>query len=80
MLFSCYALGADGIISDTSVEENLVRAEAVKNSEKAVFLCDSSKFSMTAPFNLMNVNDTDYVITDAQVIPENLDRKKCLQT
>ena len=77
--FSCYALGADGIISDTSVEENLVRAEAVKNSEKTIFLCDSSKFSMTAPFNLMNVNDVDYVITDAEVIPKIVDRKKCLQ-
>lgn len=77
--FSCYALGNDGAISDTSVEENLVRAEAIKNSKTTVFLCDASKFKMTAPYNLMNVNDTDYVITDADVVLKKVDKKKFLR-
>jgi len=62
--FSCHAFGNDGNISDTSLEENLVRMTAIKNSKKSVFLCDSSKIGLTAPYNLCPKEDIDYIITE----------------
>ena len=61
--FSCYAYGIDGKISDTSLKENLVRMTAINNSKKSVFLCDSSKIGLSAPYNLADANDIDYILT-----------------
>jgi len=61
--FSCYAYGKDGKISDTSLEENVVRMTAINNSKKSVFLCDSSKIGLSAPYNLADANDIDYILT-----------------
>lgn len=62
--FSVYALNDNGQICDTSIEENLVRKAAIERSEKSVFLCDKSKIGLTAPYNLINKDEVDYIITD----------------
>lgn len=62
--FSCHALSNDGKISDTSLEENIIRITAIKNSKKSVFLCDSSKIGLSAPYNLADTKDIDYIITE----------------
>lgn len=62
--FSCHALGNDGKIMDTSLEENIIRMTAIKKSKKSVFLCDSSKIGLSAPYNLIDADDIDYIITE----------------
>lgn len=62
--FSCHAFNNDGKISDTSLEENIVRMTAIKNSKKSVFLCDSSKIGLSAPYNLADKEDIDFIITE----------------
>ncbi len=62
--FSCHALDENGKISDTSLEENLVRMTAIKNAKKSVFLCDSSKIGLSAPYNLLNAEDIDIILNE----------------
>jgi len=62
--FSCHALDENGKISDTSLEENIVRMTAIKNSKKSVFLCDSSKIGLSAPYNLADAEDIDLIVTE----------------
>jgi len=62
--FSCHALTEDGKIADTSLEENLVRITAIRNSKKSVFLCDSSKKGLSAPYNLSDADEIDLIITE----------------
>ena len=62
--FSCHAFSNDGRISDTSLAENLVRMTAIKNSKKSVFLCDSSKIGLSAPYNLADAEDIDLIVTE----------------
>lgn len=77
--FSCCAISAEGKIVDTSLEENMIRSAAAQNSKKVVFLCDSSKHGLTAPYNLMDINEVSYIITDAQNVPELADSRKLIR-
>ena len=62
--FSVCALDNDGHICDTSLEENLIRKSAMERSKKQVFLCDKSKFGLSAPYILAHKDDVDLIITD----------------
>lgn len=54
----------DGIISDFSREEILVREAMMKNANKTCFLCDSSKFDTRATYKQCNLNEVDYFISE----------------
>lgn len=64
MFFSTKALSDDGIVTDCSREEILVREAMLNNSAKKVLLCDSSKFSARAPFKQCELRDVDYLISE----------------
>lgn len=65
--FSCQALNKNGNIYDCYLQENYVRKEMMKNSDKTVFLCDSNKIDKISSYYLCNVNDVDVLITDKNV-------------
>ena len=48
MFFSSQSLSIDGLITDSTEEENYVRKMMLKASKTKVFLCDSEKFSKTS--------------------------------
>lgn len=77
--FSSYGVLPDGNITDTTTTEISVRKKAFRNAAEKVFLFDGSKMGLSAPFNLINVRDVDYVVTDAS-LPEGFPepRKKTL--
>ena len=62
--FSCCGINDAGMIVDASLSETMLRKEAVRCSSTTVFLCDHSKFHLRAPYNVMPINDADFVITD----------------
>ncbi|MBR6633871.1 MAG: DeoR/GlpR transcriptional regulator [Clostridia bacterium] len=62
--FSSHGVNGDGFIVDTSLGETQLRNTAISKSEKSVFLCDKSKFNANAPYNLIPLNDVDWVVTD----------------
>lgn len=65
VFFSAKALSTDGIISDCSREEIVLRHIMFKNAAKKVFLCDSSKFHSRAPFKQCTLDEVDVLICEA---------------
>lgn len=64
MFFSTKSITSDGIISDCSREEIVVREAMMKNSAKKVFLCDSTKFGIHSPYKQCELGDVDYFISE----------------
>lgn len=62
--FSSHGVDKNGIIVDTSLPETQLRGALISQSVKSVFLCDKTKFDVTAPYNLMPVRDVDFVVTN----------------
>ena len=65
--FSCQALSGDAKIYDCYLQENYIRKQMMKNSDKSVFLCDSNKINKTSSFYLCDLNEVDVLITNKDV-------------
>ncbi len=61
--FSCLGVNEKGMIVDASLGETLLRKAAVRHSKKSVFLCDSTKFNLSASYNLMPIDELDVIVT-----------------
>ena len=64
VFFSSQSLSKDGIISDSTEEENYVRSLMLSRAETKVFLCDSSKFSKTSTYKLCTLEVVDEIVFD----------------
>ncbi len=62
--FACRGLSDDGVISDFAREEVVVRNAIIKNARTKVFLCDSRKFGIRAPYKQCSLSEVDYLITE----------------
>ncbi len=62
--FSCHGVSANNNIVDTSLLETSLRKTMLLQADKSVFLCDSSKFDLNAPYNLAKLSEIDVIITD----------------
>lgn len=64
MFFSTKSLSGEGVISDCTREEVLVRNSMLRSSAKKVFLCDSEKFDTCSPYKQCTLCDVDYLISE----------------
>ncbi|MBO5888704.1 MAG: DeoR/GlpR transcriptional regulator [Clostridia bacterium] len=64
VFISCHGVDDNYNIVDTSLPETSLRRTLLKQTEKSVFLCDSSKFGVKAPYNLANLSELDLIITN----------------
>ena len=64
MFFSSQSLSVDGVISDSTEEENYVRSIMLERADKTVFLCDSTKFNTKSLYNLSLLDNIDYAVFD----------------
>ena len=62
MFFSVKAISDDAVVTDCSTEEIAVRHAMLKNADKKVLLCDSTKYGHRAPFKQCDLCDVDYLI------------------
>ena len=62
--FSVKGVLWDGTITDCSREEVIVRNVMLKNAKQRVFICDSTKFGVRAPFKQCELGDIDYLISE----------------
>ncbi|MBO7149442.1 MAG: DeoR/GlpR transcriptional regulator [Clostridia bacterium] len=62
--FSCHGVDENNNIVDTSLAETSLRRILLSQTDKSIFLCDSSKFGAKAPYNLTNLNEIDVIVTD----------------
>jgi DeoR/GlpR family transcriptional regulator of sugar metabolism len=64
MFFSSQSLSRDGLISDSTEEENFARRIMLDRAQKTVFLCDSSKFDTTSLYSLASLDNIDFAVFD----------------
>ena len=64
MFFSSQSLSIDGMISDSTEEENYVRSVMLERANKTVFLCDSTKFNTKSLYTLSSLDCIDYAVFD----------------
>lgn len=64
MFFSARAIDKNGVITDINEPETSIRKIALENTDKAVFLCDSTKFEQSSVFTVCKADDTAYIVTD----------------
>ena len=61
--FSCRGLSEDGVVSDNSILENVMRKIMITNSKESYLLCDKSKFGKKYLNTLCNKDELSGVIT-----------------
>ena len=64
MFFSSQSLSTNGVITDSTEEENYVRSVMLERAEKTVFLCDSTKFNAKSLYTLTSLDCIDYAVFD----------------
>ena len=70
MFFSARAIDEEGTIYDLNEPETKLRKIAMKNTDKAVFLCDSSKFKKHSTFAVCHANELFCIVTDMPQAPD----------
>ncbi|WP_037254562.1 DeoR/GlpR family DNA-binding transcription regulator [Roseobacter sp. SK209-2-6] len=58
------ALDADGAVLDHDSREVSVARAILRNARTKILLCDSSKFSCSAPVRICDISDLDILVTD----------------
>ncbi len=64
LFFSSQSLDSDGIISDSTEEENYMRSLMIDSAKKTVFLCDSNKFCARSIYTLTSIDKIDVSVFD----------------
>lgn len=64
LFFSARAISYDGIITDCSREEIIVKNSMLKHADKKIFLCDSTKFGAHSAYKQCELSDVDYLISE----------------
>ena len=65
VFFSTKSLSDDGVISDCSREEVLVRDAMLSNGARKVYLCDSEKFGTRSAYKQCELADVDFLVSES---------------
>ena len=68
MFFSARAIDDNGVITDLNEPETAVRQAMLKNTNKAVFLCDDTKFGKKSAFKVCNAEELHGIVTN--ILPD----------
>ena len=63
-VFSSRSITEDGLIYDIHYDETVIRNIMIKNAEKKVFLCDSSKLNTVSTYYQGSLSDINYLVCD----------------
>ncbi len=74
MFFSCRGVSQDGRMTDTSMEESLLRQTMFAHAKRKVLLCASSKIGKEYFFTLGTIDDMDDVLCEKE-LPESWQRR-----
>lgn len=74
LFFSVASLSLDGMLSDWSEDEAMLRIEMAKNAKRKVLLCDFSKIGTASTFKLFSLSEIDFFITDSKAPQELIER------
>lgn len=63
-MFSSRGYCENGYITDSSVEEAVIKKAMIKNSEKSYYLCDNSKKNKKYIYNICKTEEIEKIITE----------------
>jgi len=66
MFFSARAMDENGVIYDLNEPETELRRVALQNTDKAIFLCDTTKLGKKSTFKVCNAKDIYCIITNEE--------------
>lgn len=66
LFFSSQSISEEGVISDSTEEENFARKLMLKSSKYKVFLCDNSKFHSSSTYKLCSTGEVDCLVSDRE--------------
>ena len=69
--FSARSLSEDGVISDLSREEVLVREAMISNAQKTVFLCNLSKLGTRSAYVQCKLAEVDFYVNENGAFDKN---------
>lgn len=78
LFFSSQSLDENGIISDSTEEENYLRMLMLNSAKQTVFLCDSEKFNRRSVYTLTDLDHVDVAVFDREF--EGLKHRGCENT
>lgn len=64
LFFSSQSIDRNGLISDSTEEENFVRQCMLHAAETSVFLCDNEKFDKSSLYTLCTLGEVDFAAFD----------------
>lgn len=64
LFFSSQSIDENGVITDSTEEENYLRTLMLEASERRIFLCDSSKFYTRSGYVLTTLDKVECMISD----------------
>ena len=64
LFFSSQCIDINGMITDSTAEENYLRQLMIESAKKRVFLCDSEKFNTKSLYKLVSIDDIDIAVFD----------------
>ena len=67
LFFSCKSLSDDGVLSDVTREEVLIKQAMLENAAKKVFLCDSGKFDSRSAYRQCSLKDIDVMVCNNEL-------------
>lgn len=65
--FSCRGLSENGLLTDSSIEENRLRRVMLRHARKKIFLCDNSKIGKKYLNNLCSLSEVDELVCDEKI-------------
>jgi DeoR/GlpR family transcriptional regulator of sugar metabolism len=73
-----FLLGADAVrvpggITNSSIDEVVVKQSCIKSSNEVFLVADSSKFKLSAPYRVCAWEDIDWIVTDDEADPRYLE-------
>ena len=74
--FSCRGLSEEGLLTDFSIEENLVRQQMIRHSATSVFLCNSEKLGKKYMHTLADIQDIDYCFCERKLPAHLIGRRQ----
>ncbi len=74
VFFSTKSLSCDGVVSDPTREEVLVRTAMMKSAKRRIYLCDSEKFGTRSAYKQCDLSDIDVLVTEGE-LDEEIRRK-----
>lgn len=67
LFFSCKGFSLSRGLTDSNEQESDLRRKMIKNCDKAILLCDKTKFDRVGYVTTAKLEDLDVLITDAEI-------------